>query len=132
MTPAEREETFRALRSVLQTAGAGLTIAADSPTRFCLEAKVGPATLRAWKGKLRSPTIPVAWVECGKVHVSYHLMGISGRADVIADLSDALRARMQGKACFNFKGPDSKLLAELARVTGRVLAGMQTAGYTAE
>jgi hypothetical protein len=34
--------TFEALREVLRAHAAGLTVAADTPHRFCLEAAPGP------------------------------------------------------------------------------------------
>jgi hypothetical protein len=36
---------------------------------------------------------------------------------------------MQGKTCFNFKTVDDELFAELSRVTGESLHGLQAAGY---
>jgi hypothetical protein len=129
MPAIQQEATFRDLRQVLVQSAARFTVAADSATRFCLEAPVGPATLQAWGGKRKRSTIPVAWIDRGKSYVSFHLMGIDGRDDVVANLSDGLRARMQGRTCFNFVTPDAELFEELQRVTQRTLSGMRTAGY---
>jgi hypothetical protein len=104
-------------------------VSADAPQRFCLEARVGPATLAAWGGTVRRDTIPVAWVERGKSYVSYHLMGLAENATLLAKLSPALKARMQGKACFNFREPDEALLTELADVTARAIAAFRRAGF---
>lgn len=109
----------------------GLAIAEDTPDRFSLTAAVGPASLAAWGGKARRATIPVAWVARGEAYVGYHLMGLDGNAPLVARLSPALRARMQGKTCFNFKQPDAPLFAELAGVTAAAIEGLRRAGFVA-
>jgi hypothetical protein len=96
-----------------------------------LEAPVGPATIRAWGGKVRTPKIPVGWVELRKTYVSYHLMGIDGNTKLLAGLSEALRARMQGKACFNFRTLEETPLRELESVTAESFAGLKRAGFIA-
>jgi len=123
------ESTFRSLRSILQKHAAGLSVEADTTTRFCLEAKIGPATLQAWGGKVKQPMIPVAWVEIGKSYVSYHLMGVYGNAALSKGMSKKLKARMQGKTCFNFTTDDEDLFKELDLLTGRCLAGFSKAGF---
>ncbi|MFL5897819.1 MAG: hypothetical protein ACJ76D_05090 [Solirubrobacterales bacterium] len=123
------EAAFQALREVLRAQGAGLAVAADSPTRFCLEAAPGPATLAAWGGRARRPTLPVAWVERGKSYVSYHLMGLDGTPGLVAALSPGLQARKQGKTCFNFQRPEPELLEELGAVTAASITGLLRAGY---
>ena len=42
--------------------------------------------------------------------------------DLLAGLSDALKRRMQGKSCFNFKAVDKDLFQELARLTQKSVA----------
>src|SRR5215475_9029783 len=103
------EAVFARLRDILQAHESNLTIAHNTTERYGLEAPVGPATVRAWGGKVRTAKIPVAWVEIRKTYVSYHLMGINGNAKLIASLSRPLRARMQGKTCFNFTALDDGL-----------------------
>jgi hypothetical protein len=129
MTSVDHDSTFQALREVLRAHADGLTASADTQERYCLEAVPGPATLAAWGGKQRRPALPVAWVERGKSYVSYHLMGLNGNAPLVASLSPALRARTQGKTCFNFQKPDAQLLTELERVTADSIAGLRRAGF---
>jgi hypothetical protein len=128
MTP-EKESIFSSLRSMLQRHAAGLSVADDTAMRFCLEGNVGPATLQAWGGKVKLPTIPVVWVEIGKSYVSYHLMGVYGNDALIKGMSKALKARMQGKTCFNFKTSDETLFEELDQLTGRGIASFRKAGF---
>lgn len=125
------QPVFARLRQVLQKHSGAFRIAHDTAEHFSLDAAVGPATLRAWRGKQKSPTIPVAWVQIGKSHVSYHLMGVSGNPKLLEECSAKLRARMQGKSCFNFTEIDESLIEELDRLTIRSLTGMRKAGYIA-
>ncbi len=126
------EPVFIRLRSILQKHAARFSITADAADRYCLEAPAGPATLRAWGGKLKRRLIPVAWVEIGKGYVSYHLMPVDGNARLRDGMSDRLKARMQGKTCFNFKADDEDIFKELERVTAQGLAAFKEAGFIAE
>lgn len=128
--PSEFESIFMTLRTILTKYADGLTVTEDLPDRYCLEGRVGPATLRAWCGKIKRPLIPVAWVEVGKSAVSYHLMGIYGNPKALDGMSKQLRARMNGKSCFNFKTTDQVSLAnELDQLTAQALAAFRAAGF---
>ena len=81
---------------------------------------------------MKSPTIPVAWVRIGKAYVSYHLLGLYGNTMLLDGMSKKLKARMQGKTCFNFKSVDEELFKELEEVTVKVIAGFRKAGFVAE
>ena len=123
-------EVFQSLRSVLQKHAASLIVSEDTSTKYCLEAPIGPATLRSWGGKARSARIPVGWVEVGKSYVSYHLMGIAVPS-VQAGMTKGLKARMQGKTCFNFTVADPTLLTELDSLTAASITAFKKAGFTA-
>jgi hypothetical protein len=127
--PANVGDVFRALRNVLEKHAAGLAVSEDTSTKYCLEAPVGPATIQSWGGRVRRPHIPVAWVDVGKSYVSYHLMGVVVPS-VQAGMSTTLKARMQGKACFNFTVIDDALLTELDSVTAASIAAFRKAGFT--
>lgn len=62
---------------------------------------------RMWFGGVRE----------GRAYVSYHLMPVYTHPALAAKISPALRKRMQGKSCFNFKVADEVLFAELASLT---------------
>ena len=124
----EFESVFAALRAILKKQGSSLSVSDDTPTRYCLEAPIGPATLKAWGGKAKRPTIPVAWTEIGKSYVSFHLMSLGAAQDA---MSDALRARLQGKTCFNFSKTDPALFAELETLTTTSIAAFRKAGFSA-
>jgi hypothetical protein len=123
------EPVFIRLRSLLLKHQGKFNVKADKAGYFCLEGATGPATLKAWGGKMKQPTIPVAWVQIGKTYVSFHLMGLQGNPRLQEGISKQLRARMQGKTCLNFRSLDEALFAELDDLTSRVLTGMLKAGY---
>jgi len=56
-------------------------------------------------------------VRKGKAYVSFYLMPVYSFPELKKGLSPALRKRMQGKSCFNFKSPDESLFVELEKLT---------------
>lgn len=120
---------FERLRGVLQKHGQALVVSEDTETRYALEGSTGPATLRAWGGKMRRERIPVAWVQIGKAYVSFHLMGVYGDSKLREGISKELKRRMQGKTCFNFKVGDEKLFEELDELTARACEAFRSAGF---
>ena len=123
------QPVFARLRGIFKKHAAAFAVAQNTSNHYSLEAPIGPATVRAWAGKMKSPTIPVAWVQIGKAYVSYHLMGVYGNAKLREGMSKELKARMQGKTSFNFKTPDEALLKELDHLTAQAIAGFRKAGY---
>ncbi len=65
----------------------------------------------------------------GKAYVSFHLLPVYVYPVLLDDISPELRQRMQGKACFNFKKPEPKLVAELENLTRRSYKLFQNAGF---
>jgi hypothetical protein len=128
---SEFEPVFARLRDILRKHSGVLRVEHDTADHFGLAGATGLATIAAWGGKMRSPTIPVAWVEVGKSYVSYHLMGVYGNPKLLEGCSPELRARMQGKSCFNFTKVDEKLMKELDGLTLQSLTGMRKAGFIA-
>ncbi|HEY7118738.1 MAG TPA: hypothetical protein VH475_19265 [Tepidisphaeraceae bacterium] len=116
----------------MQKHAAGLLVTDESPNRYCLQAPAGPAALKAWGGRRNGQQIPVAWVRVGKGYVSYHLMGIYGNPKLCDGMSKGLKARMQGKSCFNFKKVDPSLFDELDRLTARSIKGFRSAGFISD
>src|SRR5262245_15607647 len=124
------DAVFQRLRGVLAKHAESLEVTADTPTKYCLDAPIGPATLRWWAGKTRRATIPVAWVEVGKSYVSYHLMGVVVPT-VQEGMSALLKGRLHGKTCFNFTATDPAIVSELDALTGASIAAFKKAGFTA-
>ena len=126
---AEFKQLFGRLRLILEKHASSLDVKEDSRGRYALDGPIGPATLAAWGGKVKTERVPVAWVEIGKAYVSFHVMGLYGNAKLRERMSKELRTRMQGKTCFNFKTCDEKLFQELEKITDRGIAGFRKAGF---
>ena len=103
-------EVFSALRAILKRRAGTLVVSEDTPTRFCVQGGLHPT---------RNTPIPVAWVEIGKNYVGFHHMGVYAHPDLLKDVSKKLKARMQGKSCFNFTVVDEILFAELDELTAK-------------
>ena len=91
---------FSALRDILHRHAGALSVTADTPTLYRLEGGSHPTH--------RKP-FPIAWVSVGKSYVGFHHMGIYARPDLLKGASNALKARMQGKSCFNLTPPIIKM-----------------------
>jgi hypothetical protein len=74
----------------------------------------------------RDPTTWFGATRVGKRYVSYYLMPVYVKPDLLDSVSPELRKRMQGKSCFNFAKVDERLLSELEELTRRGYAA--TAG----
>jgi hypothetical protein len=120
MPPGAFDPIFFRLCQILRNHSGNLTIKDETPIRFSLVGGQHP--------KHKTP-MPIAWVEIGKNYVSYHLMPIYGCPKLPDKMSAELRARMQGKSCFNFKVPNEALFAELDQLTTAGLAALKKAGY---
>ena len=129
MAQTEFESLFVRLRAILQKHADQFSVTADNGTCFCLAANPGPATLQAWKGMLKRPMIPVAWVEIERAFVGFHLMGMHGNRQLLAGMSKKLRAHMQGKTCFSFRVHDEPLFQELEQVTANGIRCFAEAGF---
>jgi hypothetical protein len=109
MDPKESrfDEVYARLKGILEPYAAKMYVSADTDVWYGLdlapESERVPAT---WFGATRR----------GKAYVSFYLMPVYGDPRLLADLSPALRKRMQGKACFNFVSVDQECFAELGRL----------------
>jgi hypothetical protein len=70
-----------------------------------------------------------AGTRVGKNYVSYYLMPVYGRPELLAGISPELRRRKQGKSCFNFSAVDETLMGELATLTERSFEAFMSADY---
>ncbi|RQO54772.1 hypothetical protein DBR47_22150 [Paucibacter sp. KBW04] len=68
-------------------------------------------------------------VQIKKSYVSFHLMPIYVKPELLATVSPALRARMQGKSCFNFVSVDPHFFQELAALTEAGYASYKAQGF---
>ena len=68
-------------------------------------------------------------VQVKKAFVSFHLMPVYLKPDLLDKISPALRSRMQGKSCFNFTDVDKPLIKELAALTKAGFASYKEQGF---
>lgn len=103
---------FAALRPVLAKYEKHLAVKADTAHEYTLVTKRA-SPFRQHKGQ----PLYFASVRLGKAYVSFHLLPIY-MCPAAMKPSLALKKRMQGKACFNFKvKPEPELVKDLAKLT---------------
>ena len=101
------EETFEALKKIYKPMASKFNLLEENDACYMLESK-GPM----YKGK----PMCIGAVRKGKAYVSFHLMALYCFPEMKKSISPELKKRMQGKQCFNFVEPDSKLFSELAKL----------------
>jgi hypothetical protein len=120
MKPSSFPQVFSALRDILQRNAGRLVVTEDTASCYRLEGGTHPTHKKPF---------PIAWVAVGKAYVSFHHMGVYARPDLLKGVSKELKARMQGKSCFNFTSVNPALLAELEDLTVRAFAAFRDAPF---
>ena len=112
------DAVFAALKAVLTRYARRLSVKVDGPSEYTLVTK-SASPFPQHKGQ----PLFFASVRIGKAYVSFHLLPLYMCPPLVKTVSPALKKRMQGKACFNFKNePEPEITAELKRLTE---AGLQ-------
>ena len=107
------DKVFAVLRPVLAKHARRLSAKTDSPVEYTLLSK-SPSPFPQHKGQ----PLYFGSVRLGKAYVSFHLVPLYMCPELAKGVSPALKKRMQGKACFNFKSdPGPELVADLKRLT---------------
>lgn len=101
-------DIFDRIRPMFERHEPRCVVGVDEPGRYFL----GTHEVRAKDGYRTA----FGGVEVKKNYVSAHLLPVYVHPDLLDGVSDALRKRMQGKSCFNFKRADEELFAELGRL----------------
>lgn len=118
---ADFDELFDELRPLLARHESSLVVLRDEPGDLQMQTtKAGPSGTHMWFGA----------VQTRKRYVSVHLMPVYSHPDLLARVSEPLRARMQGKSCFNFTGRTltADLETELAALTAAGLGRFRETG----
>ena len=105
---AEFAAVFAELRSILAEYEPKLVVVHDTSDNYYLD------TYTVAQNK---KPIMFGAVRVMKNYVSYHLMSVYAKPELLNEMSPALKKHMQGKACFNFKTRDPELFDELKRLT---------------
>lgn len=102
------EEIFTHLKEILVPYMGRMVIVIDKPDNFYLN------THYIMKNK---QPMYFGSTKINKNYVSFHLMPVYVFPELLESISPALKKRMQGKSCFNFKAMDATLLQELKELT---------------
>jgi hypothetical protein len=112
--PADFESAFLALKAIYTPYADRLLVKADTPTNYALYSRI-PSPFPQHKGH----GMYFGSVQIGKAYVSFHLMPLYMNERLTATISPALKKRMQGKTCFNFKvAPEAEIVTELEKLAG--------------
>jgi hypothetical protein len=102
------DAVFQRLKAILEPYAPRLVVVTDTKQSYYLDTRY-----ELGKGK----RLFFGAVRRGKSYVSFHLMPVYARPELLEGLSPGLKKHMQGKSCFNFKAVDEPLFKELARLT---------------
>jgi hypothetical protein len=104
---------FAVLKPVLAKYENRLAVKADTPVEYTLVGK-SASPFPQHKGQ----PMYFGSVRLGKAYVSFHLVPLYMCPALAKGITPALKKRMQGKTCFNFKSaPEPELMAALTRLT---------------
>lgn len=107
------EAVFAQLKGVFAKHAKKLSVKANTPTEYTLVSQCA-SPFPQHKGQ----PMYFSSVRWGKAYVSFHLLPLYMNPKLAKTISPALKKRMQGKACFNFKiAPEPEVLSELGRLT---------------
>jgi hypothetical protein len=104
----DSNKTFEHLKAILSPYEPNLAIVHDKTDNYYLNTPITESNKKAeFFGA----------VQIKKSYVAYHLMPIYYYPELLDNISNELKSRMQGKSCFNFKDIDDNLMAELKSLT---------------
>lgn len=104
----DSDKIFTALKSLLEQYEPNLSVLHNKSDNYYLNT---PTTETNRKAEFFGA------VQIKKSYVAFHLMPIYYYPELLDNISQELKNRMQGKSCFNFKDKDDKLFAELNSLT---------------
>jgi hypothetical protein len=111
--PADFAPIFAALKPVFTRHAKRLAVKTDTPIEYTLVTK-SASPFPQHKGQ----PLYFGSIRLGKAYVSFHLVPLYMCPVLAKIISPALKKRMQGKACFNFKSdPEPELISELKQLT---------------
>lgn len=110
------EQVYEQLRGILKPLEGSLRIEHDTADGYSLNTPYS----EKWQKELFFGAATIK-----KNYVSFYLMPVYMYPDLLDGISPKLKARMQGKSCFNFKKLDAALLDELTELARRGLERMK-------
>lgn len=100
----DSQEIFKQLKSYLKLYEPKLSILHDKSDNYYLNI---PPSEKSKKTEFFGA------VQIKKSYVAFHLMPIYYHPELLDDISQELKKKMQGKSCFNFKAVDDTLFSEM-------------------
>ena len=107
-TTQDFQAIFERLRDILKKYEKRLVLQTDEPGNYYLNTPIKRAD---------GYVIFFGAVQIRKNYVSFHLIPVYACPKLRDGMSPELKARMQGKSCFNFKKAEPALFKELGAVT---------------
>ena len=104
----DNNKIFTQLKSILEKYEPNLSLLHNKTDNYYLNT---PSTDRNKKPEFFGA------VQIKKSYVAVHLMPVYYYPELLDNISEELKKRMQGKSCFNFKDIDDNLFAELNSLT---------------
>ncbi|MCR9174282.1 MAG: hypothetical protein NXI10_17425 [bacterium] len=89
----QEQKNFEKLREVLSSHGNGLEIKKDAPDNYYLNTNK----------KVKNKDMFFGAVQIKKSYVAFHLFPVYTNPELLDEIPESLKKRMQGKSCFNFK-----------------------------
>jgi hypothetical protein len=120
MADSDFVEVFRRLREIMSAHAGDLEVVSDAPTDY----RVNTRHVRK-----DGYVLMFGAVQIKKRYVSYHLMPVYMAPPEALAISEQLRGRMQGKACFNFTKINEALFTELSELTRRSVAAASSSPF---
>lgn len=117
---ADLSPVYAELRRILASYARTLDVKRDDETELYIDTR--------HIQKNRKPLFFGA-VQVKKTYVSFHLMPVYLKPELLDSVSPDLKARMQGKSCFNFSASDPVLFQELAALTRSSFASYEQQGF---
>jgi hypothetical protein len=114
------DAVFSKLRAIMDPYAARLQVTKDDDVELCIYTRHAQEN-----GKV----LFFGAVQIRKAYVSYHLMPVYVKPELLAAVSPPLKKRMQGKSCFNFAVIDEPLFRELAALTKAGFASYEEQGF---
>jgi len=110
--PDDFAAIYAALKPVFGKYEKRLSVKIDTASEYTLETR-SPSPFPQHKGQ----PMYFGGLRMGKAYVSFHLMPLYMCEVLDDEISPALKKRMRGKSCFNFKSiPDAEVMAGLVRL----------------
>lgn len=117
---AKLTSVFERLKAIMRPYAASLEIKRDTPTKFYVDTR--------YVQKNGKPIFFGA-VLINVGYVSYHLMPVYLKPELLKFVSGALIKHMQGNSCFTFTEIDEIMFRELATLTKAAYASFKERGF---